>query len=111
MPGDVVVGEVFHQLDDLVALLWREFQKRPQKPQALNRMARWRPELEAHFSREIEVFHLAPMTRKSAKGAALLKNLTPEDASWRALPAEATEPTRRGCNYANEQPSRQAKRR
>ncbi|PPQ20772.1 hypothetical protein CV770_03140 [Bradyrhizobium sp. AC87j1] len=55
-------GEVFDQLDDLETLSWRELQERAEQAQAFDRAACGRAELEVQFSREIEVFHLAPMT-------------------------------------------------
>ena len=57
-----VGGEVLDELDDIEALPRRELQKRAQQAKTFDGAARGRAELEVQFSREIEVFHLAPMT-------------------------------------------------
>ena len=63
MFGDCFVGdEVFDELDDLEALAGRELEKGAQQAKTLDCAGRGRTELEMQFSREIEVFHLAPMT-------------------------------------------------
>ena len=58
-----VSREVFDELDDLETLPRRQLQERPHQAQTFDGAARRRPELEVQFSREIDVFHLAPMTR------------------------------------------------
>jgi hypothetical protein len=54
-------GEVFDELDHLETLSRRKLQKRSEQAQAFDGAACWRAELEVQFSRETEVFHLAPM--------------------------------------------------
>ena len=63
MFGNLFAGEVLDQLDDLEALPRREPEKCSQQSQALDGVARRRPEFQVQFSRKIEVFHLAPMKR------------------------------------------------
>jgi len=73
----IFCGEILHQLDDLEALPRSKLKKGLQEPQAFNRFGGRRSEPEVHFSREIEVFHLAPITRNGALGAnlqALIEN-------------------------------------
>jgi len=63
MFGERFVGdEVFDQLDDLEALAGRELEKGAQQAETLDCTGCGCTELEMQFSREIEVFHLAPMT-------------------------------------------------
>uniref|UniRef100_A0A939MID2 Uncharacterized protein n=1 Tax=Bradyrhizobium barranii subsp. barranii TaxID=2823807 RepID=A0A939MID2_9BRAD len=60
-------AEVFDQLDDLETLSRPELQERAKQAQTFNGAACRRAELEVQFSREIEVFHLAPMTSISPR--------------------------------------------
>ena len=63
MFGERFVGdEVFDEPDDLEALSGSELEKGAQQTETLHRAGRGCAELEMQFSREIEVFHLAPMT-------------------------------------------------
>lgn len=55
-------GEIFDQLDHFETLSRRELQERAEKTQTFDSAACRHTELEMQLSREIEVFHLAPMT-------------------------------------------------
>jgi len=57
----VLGGEVLDQLDDLKPLAGCELQKGAQQAKTFDGTGRRRSELEMQLSREIEVFHLAPM--------------------------------------------------
>ena len=61
MSGEGFVGdEVFDQFDDLEALAGGQLEEGAQKAETLDRIVRGCAEFEMQFSREIEVFHLAP---------------------------------------------------
>jgi hypothetical protein len=63
MFGDGFVGnEVFDELDDLKALPGGELEKGAQQAETFDGTVRGCAELKVQLSREIEVFHLAPMT-------------------------------------------------
>lgn len=53
--------KIFDEFDDLETLSRRQPQKRAEQPQAFDSTACGRAELKVQFSREIEVFHLAPI--------------------------------------------------
>lgn len=56
------VGEVFNQLDHFEALSRRELQESTEQAEAFDSAACRHTELQVQLGREIEVFHLAPMT-------------------------------------------------
>lgn len=63
MFGECFVGdEVLDQFDDLETLPGGELEKSSQQAETLDRAGRGGAELEMQFSRETEVFHLAPIT-------------------------------------------------
>ena len=72
-------GEVFDEPDDLKALSGSELEKGAQQAETLHRAGRGCAELEMQFSREIEVFHLAPMTVSALRvgGGSQIKDLMP----------------------------------
>jgi hypothetical protein len=55
--------EIFDELDHLEALPGCELEEGAQQAEAFDGTDRRGAKLEMQFSREIEVFHLAPMTR------------------------------------------------
>jgi hypothetical protein len=59
----LVGEEVFDEFHDLKALPRRKLEKGAQQAETFDRTICGRAELEMQFSREIQVFHLAPMTR------------------------------------------------
>ncbi|MEY9186347.1 hypothetical protein ABIG06_000248 [Bradyrhizobium sp. USDA 326] len=69
-------GEIFDQLDHFETLSRRELQECAEQAQTFDGAACRHTELEMKLSREIEVFHLAPMTRTGLQD--LLKNRTPQ---------------------------------
>ncbi|MBH5388212.1 hypothetical protein H1B27_18290 [Bradyrhizobium sp. CNPSo 4019] len=77
-------GEIFDQLDHFETLSRRELQERAEKAQTFDSAACRHTELEMQLSREIEVFHLAPMTSTGLRDP--LKNRTPhQNQSRRSL--------------------------
>jgi len=121
-----VGDEVLDQLDDLEALAGSELEKGAQQAETLDRTVRRCAELEVQFSREIEVFHLAPMTgfgpfgggrRRADRGPDAVTEDHGDDELWIGAPhrlarwsytPERTRPDPRGCNYGKEQPFEQA---
>ena len=127
MFGECFVShEVFDELDDLEALAGRKLEKGAQQAETLDCAGRGCTELEMQFSREIEVFHLAPMTRSAVRVGHQTPGGGPDDVTerhgddelWDGAPqqtgalncrTEQTRPDPRGCNYVKEQPVGQAK--
>ncbi|SPP94065.1 conserved protein of unknown function [Bradyrhizobium vignae] len=110
-------GEIFDQLDHFETLPRRELQECAEQTQTFDSAACRHTELEMQLSREIEVFHLAPMTSIGLRDP--LENRTPQqNLSRRTLGRDArrigtlndiqTAAQPVGCNYAKQQPIRQA---
>src|SRR6516164_9629951 len=84
MFGERFVGdEVFDELDDLEALAGRELEKGAQQAETLDCAGRGCTELEMQFSREIEVFHLAPMTGSALRLGRQTPDGVPDDVTER----------------------------
>jgi hypothetical protein len=112
-------GEIFDQLDYFETLSRRELQERAEQTQTFDSAACRNTELEMQLSREIEVFHLAPMTSIGLRDP--VENRAPQqklsrrtlDQWWNrqggmlnCIPVTA--PQSHGCNYGKEQPFGQA---
>ncbi|MBH5369893.1 hypothetical protein HZZ16_17360 [Bradyrhizobium sp. CNPSo 4016] len=80
-------GEIFDQLDHLETLSRRELQEGAEQAQTFHSAACRHTELEMQLSREIEVFHLAPMT---SIGRDPLENRTPQQNHGGERSAERT---------------------
>jgi hypothetical protein len=75
--------EVFDQLDNLKALAGRELEKGAQQAETLDCTGGGCTEFEMQFSREIEVFHLAPMTGSALRVGHQTPDGGPDDVTER----------------------------
>jgi len=104
-------GEVLDELDHLETLSGRELQESTEQAEAFDGTTRRRAELEVQLSREIEVLHLAPMT---SIGLNITGRHAENERSTRVRHISTLNTCsngrahRAGCNYAKEQPFRQA---
>jgi hypothetical protein len=101
MFGDGFVGdEVFDELDDLKALPGSELKKSAQQAETFDGTVRGCAELKMQFSREIEVFHLAPMTGLGPSGSGIgnpIENRTPSPNTMATANSRSEHPSRLAC--------------